>query len=121
MNEAKMENLTDESEQRAKIVELETDNFELQEEVSALTVAQNQKCADCHLVKELSKKNSELMAKLSVCSSERKRYLELNAEAAEMIKSLHNATDQQLQEITRLNKTMAKYEALRSHPTESSV
>lgn len=43
---------------------------ELQEEIDALTVAQNQKCADCTLVKELSKKNADLMSKLSIRTAE---------------------------------------------------
>ena len=43
---------------------------ELQAEIDALTVAQNQKCADCTLVKELSKKNADLMSKLSIRTAE---------------------------------------------------
>lgn len=49
---------------------------ELQEEIDALTVAQNQKCADCTLVKELSKKNADLMSKLSVRTAEISRLKE---------------------------------------------
>jgi hypothetical protein len=67
MNADKMEALGIRSETCADYCEkLE----ELQAEVDALTVAQNQKCADCTLVKELSKKNADLMSKLSIRTAE---------------------------------------------------
>jgi hypothetical protein len=98
INEESIEHMTDPDAAANTIAELEA-------EVDALTIAQNQKCAECNLVKQLSTKNAELMSKLNTCSSERERYLEINQEAAVRMKEMAD-------EITRLNAAMKEATAL---------
>ena len=87
MNEDKLERLTDDS-GFCDSSQCQEREAEMQAEIDALTIAQNAKCADCNLVKQLSAKNATLMSKLNTCSSERSRYLEINQEAADKIKGM---------------------------------
>jgi intracellular sulfur oxidation DsrE/DsrF family protein len=107
INEESIEHMTDPDAAANTIAELEA-------EVDALTIAQNEKCANCNLVKQLSKKNAELMSKLNTCSSERARYIEINQEAADRIKGmlaerseLINNADQEHIKVVKLEKGFA--------------
>jgi uncharacterized small protein (DUF1192 family) len=92
INEESIEHMTDPDD----YTEMENTISELEAEVDALTIAQNKKCADCNLVKQLSTKNAELMSKLNTCSSERERYVEINMEAGLEITELIAKSEQWL-------------------------
>jgi uncharacterized coiled-coil DUF342 family protein len=122
MNEETMDHMSDPD----AGIESENTIAELEAEVEALEVAQNEKCANCTLVKELSAKTAELMSKLTTCSSERetcKEHLnkvigaadELNkdnVQKSQIIENKNHIINDQAEEITRLNAAMEEATAL---------
>ena len=122
INEEQMEHMTDPD----AAVDAENTIAELEAEVEALTVAQNEKCANCTLVQELGAKTAELMSKLTTCSSERETCKEhlnkligaadrINAKNVQLSAAIENKNDrikELADEITRLNAAMEEATAL---------